>query len=106
VAQQLTIHLDLSLLGSSPGLDLALKFDPLPLKAVRRASPQLATSLPGVQVVLWQLQAGALNQLELRCWRWNPLGIGGLVVAALFGLALALQAQRRSIVPPLPALPS
>ena len=106
VAQQLSIDLDLSLLGPSPGLDLALKFDPLPLKAVRLASPQQATALPGAQAVLWQLQAGALNQLELRCWRWNPLGLGGLAVAALFGLALALQALRRSIVPPLPALPS
>ena len=106
VAQRLSIDLDLSSLGSSPGLDLALKFDPLPLKAVRRATPLLATALPDAQAVLWQLQAGALNQLELRCWRWNPLGLGGLAVAALFGLALALQALRRSIVPPLPALPS
>jgi hypothetical protein len=106
VVQRLSIDLDLSSLGSSPGLDLALKFDPLPLKAVRRASPQPATAMPDAQAVLWQLQAGALNQLELRCWRWNPLGLGGLAVAALFGLALALQALRRSIVPTLPALPS
>jgi hypothetical protein len=56
--------------------------------------------------VLWPLRVGAVNRLALRCWRWNPLGLGGLAVAALFGLALALQVLRRSIVPPLPALPS
>ena len=106
VAQRLTIDLDLSPLGSTPGLDLALRLDPLSLRAVRQASPQPATALPGGQAVLWPLRVGAVNQLALRCWRWNPLGLGGLAVAALFGLALALQVLRRSIVPPLPALPS
>jgi hypothetical protein len=36
----------------------------------------------------------------------KPGAGGGLAVAVLLALALALQVLRRSIVPPLPALPS
>jgi hypothetical protein len=52
------------------------------------------------------LQPGAANTLVIRCWRWNPLGLGGLLI--LIGLLLVVQLQRLRVrlgmgLPELPA---
>jgi len=56
--------------------------------------------------VLWPLQSGSRNTLELECWRWSPLGLGSLVIALLLVLSLALQRLRLSLGFGLPELPA
>lgn len=92
VHQRLLISLDLSALSGVPGLELDLRLAPLPLKAVRAASPQPAQQ--DGRGVRWQLQTGQRNRLEIRCWRWSPLGLGGVGIALLLALVLLLQRWR------------
>jgi len=106
VRQALAVELDLTPLSGVVGLDLALDFDPVALRAVQLAMPLPARPGPGRRSLRWPLQPGALNRLELHCWRWSRLGLGSLAVAAALALALALQSLRRAIAPPLPQLPA
>ena len=107
VQQTLAIQLDLTPLEGVSGLDLALDLDPVSLGSVRQAAPLAAQTLSARrQAVRWPLQPGAVNQLELRCWRWSPLGLGAVGVGLALALALILQMLRRSIAPPLPELPA
>ena len=106
VWQTLAIDLDLSPLAGVRGVDLAMDVDPVSLAAVRQADPIAARPLPGQRAVRWPLQPGALNHLELHCWRWSPLGLGALLIALALAIALALQNLRRRLVPPLPQLPA
>ena len=107
VRQSLAIQLDLTPLAGVNGLDLALDLEPVSVRAVRQAAPLAAQRLHTRQpVVRWPLQPGAVNQLQLRCWRWSPLGLGAAGVALVLALVLALQTVRRSIAPPLPQLPA
>lgn len=106
VRQSLAIQLDLTPLAGVNGLDLALDLEPVSIRAVRQAAPLAVDPLHTRQAVRWPLQPGAVNQLQLRCWRWSPLGLGGTAVALVLALVLALQTVRRSIAPPLPQLPA
>lgn len=106
VRQTLVLELDLTPLSGVNGLDLAVDVDPVSPRAVRQASPLAAQALPGCPALRWPLQPGALNHLELSCWRWSALGLGGVAVALVLALVLALQTLRRAIVPPLPQLPA
>ena len=107
VHQALAIELDLTPLAGVKGLDLAVELEPLALRAVQRATPLAAERRAGDRHgVHWPLQPGAPNRLELRCWRWSPLGLGAVAVAFALALALLLQTLRRSIAPPLPELPA
>jgi len=106
VRQHLLIAVDLRPLAGLGGLDLALDVDPVALRAVRQAAPRPVAPLPGTRVLRWPLQAGALNSLELRCWRWSPLGVSGVAVGLLLALVLALQTVVRASAPPLPQLPA
>jgi hypothetical protein len=54
----------------------------------------------------WPLRIGGLNRLEIRCWRWSPLGLGGVAVALLLPLVLGLQRLRRQLGFGLPELPA
>lgn len=106
VRQSLSLDLDLTPLAGVGGLELSLDLEPVPLRAVRRAVPLAAQRLPGKRALRWPLRPGERNQVQLQGWRWSPLGLGALAVLATLTLALALQALRRSIVPPLPELPA
>jgi hypothetical protein len=73
VRQQLVIELDLRQLQPLPGLSLTVQLEPMRPRAVRLAEP-----LPAVASVSgraqpprlrWSLQPGALNRLQLSCWR-------------------------------------
>jgi hypothetical protein len=92
VRQQLRLAIDLTPLEPLPGLRLELGLAPLRPGAVQQATP-LAVRLEG-DGVLWPLQGGATNRLEVHCWRWNPLGLGAVAVAGALLLALALQRMR------------
>ncbi|CAK6691865.1 DUF3153 domain-containing protein [Synechococcus sp. CBW1107] len=95
VRQELQLELDLRNLATVPGLDLGLNLAPVRPSAVRLSTPLATRSSrqPGGQ--LWPLQAGALNRLELRCWRWSPLGLGGASILLLLLLVSLLQWLRR-----------
>ena len=56
--------------------------------------------------VLWPLQSGRLNVLELRCWRWSRLGLGSCAIAAGLVLVSLLQRMRLSLGFGLPELPA
>jgi hypothetical protein len=54
----------------------------------------------------WPLRFGALNQLELRCWRWSPLGLGGIGIGLALAVVLGLQRLRLLLGFGLPQLPA
>jgi hypothetical protein len=114
VRQHLLFELDLRPLPVVPGLDLALRLEPLGAAAVRRAEPlpvEVLTSNPRSEGsaaggIRWPLQAGQPNVLEVRCWRWSGLGLGGVAILAGLALVLALQGIRQRLGYGLPQLPA
>ncbi len=106
VQQHLQISVDLRTMPSPPGLALNLRLHPLSQRAIRRVLPLPVRSVGGGQALIWPLKFGQINTLEIRCWRWSPLGVGGLLIAA--GLLLVVQLQRMRVrlgmgLPELPA---
>ena len=114
VRQQLQIELDLRQLEALPGLSLRLDLEPLQPRAVRRAEPQQAVAVTAGNSgrraapprLRWTLEPGAVNRLEIRCWRWSRLGLGGLAVALLLVLVSVLQRLRLAAGFGLPQLPA
>jgi len=120
VRQHLLLDLDLTAVPNLPGLQLEVLLDPVAPGDVTRAEPLAPRSEgetsdanapardPGQRggKVLWPLQIGSRNTLELECWRWSPLGLGSLVIALLLVLSLALQRLRLSLGFGLPELPA
>ena len=110
VSQQFQASLDLRGLQALPGLDLKLTLEPLPQRAIRRAEPLAVQALPVRQgrtsTLVWQLQPGALNQLELSRWQWSRLGVGALLIALLLGLVALLQRLKLAAGFGLPQLPA
>lgn len=105
VRQHVSVGLDLRAVPALPGLELRLHLEPVGLRAVRLAEPLPARALAGRQLT-WNLQPGALNRLELRCWRWSRLGLGSLAIGVLLALALLLQRLRLRAGFGLPELPA
>jgi hypothetical protein len=106
VRQRGRICLDLRSLPSLPGLQLSLRLSPLETRAVRRAQPNGVDRAAAPRVVRWPLRLGDINTLEIQTWRWNPLGIGALLIAG--GLLVVVQVQRMRVrlglgLPELPA---
>lgn len=110
VHQQLNLDLDLSRLDPLPSLSLELRLRPVRERAVRIASPLPAQALPGGRgrpaTLAWTLQPGARNQLRLSCWRWSPLGLGGVLIALGLAVVLLLQRIRLRLGFGLPQLPA
>jgi hypothetical protein len=104
VRQSLSLEIDLTPLEPLPGLRLELGLAPLRPRAVRHASPRAAVAAG--DGLLWPLEPGSSNALEVRCWRWSPLGLGSVGVALALGLALLLQRMRRALGYGLPELPA
>jgi hypothetical protein len=111
VRQHLQLQLDLQPLEAIPGLDLALVLAPVRQAAVLQAAPTRTVPAPpgagtGHRQLIWPLQPGQVNVLELRCWRWSGLGVGAVAVGLALPLVLALQAIRRRLGFGLPELPA
>lgn len=85
VHQTLKLSLDLTSLPRIPDLTINLNLD--------HGSQQ------------HRLNSGERTQIELESWRWNPLGLGFLVVLLLLMMSLWLQSVRRRLFG-FPALPS
>lgn len=105
VSQRLEFTIDLAPLPSVGGVDLTLHLEGLgrPVRAV--AGPLPVRQLPD-HSWSWPLQLARLNRLQVRRWCWSPLGIGGVVIALLLPLVLALQRLRRQLGFGLPELPA
>lgn len=105
VRQRVWLDLDLSALPPLPGVDLSIGLESVRASSVRRAEPEPVRSSGGDRLI-WPLRVGSLNRLELRCWRWSPLGLGGCAIALLLPLVLGLQRLRRQLGFGLPELPA
>lgn len=90
VWQRIDLHWDLRDLEPVAGLELPLHLRPLSPSAVKLAEP-LATDDDPAGGRLWQLQPGAVNRLQLACWRWSALGLGSVAIVAAVLLVLLLQ---------------
>lgn len=108
VRQQLVLELDLRGADPVPGLEASLDLHPLALRAVHEARPLAAAAVEarGEQRLRWPLQLGALNRLDVRCWRWSRLGLGALAIATLLGLVLVLAGLRQRLGFGWPQLPA
>ena len=110
VHQDLRLDLDLSALDALPGLELELRLSPVRQRAVRLASPMPAVQTEAASgdgpTLRWPLQPGAANRLRLSCWRWSPLGLGGVLIALALALVLLLQRLRLQLGFGLPQLPA
>ena len=104
VRQSLGLEIDLRELGDLRGVAISLTLEPLRPGAVRQASP-MATTRQGRSLV-WPLQTGRSNRLELRCWRWSPLGLGSLLIALVVTISLGLQRIRQRLGFGFPELPA
>ena len=78
--------------------------------AVLQARPAPIAASPagdsGGRRLLWPLEPGQVNVLELRCWRWSGLGLGAAAVGLALPMVLGLQAIRRRLGFGLPELPA
>lgn len=115
VRQTLVVTIDLGAVQSIPGVTLSMALDPVGIAAVRRAEPEPVTALPQSPYqsssktrhqLHWTLRFGALNHLELRCWRWSPLGLGGIGIGLALVVVLGLQRLRLLLGFGLPQLPA
>ena len=108
VEQHLRLALDLRPLAPVPGLELQVRLAPARPAAVRRAEPAVEPRPAGRRAdgLLWRPRPGRRNLLELHCWRWSPLGLGGVAIAAALVLVLALQRMRWRLGFGPPELPS
>ena len=110
VRQRVELEVDLRALEPLPGLTLAVTLEPMRPQALRLAEPLAALPVQrpadGEAALRWPLQPGALNRLELFCWRWSRLGLGAVGVALLLGLVSLLQRLRLAAGFGLPQLPA
>jgi hypothetical protein len=109
------VTIDLAAVQPMPGVTLSMALDPVGLTAVRLAEPESVTALPQSPYqsssktrhqLHWTLRFGALNHLELRCWRWSPLGLGGIGIGLALVVVLGLQRLRLLLGFGLPQLPA
>ncbi len=104
VQQQLSLRLDLSPLAKFPSGDLQVTITPVrDLKQV--SSSPIKGRLQG-NGLLWSLESGCINELQLRRWQWSPLGIGSLLIGLLLLLSFLLQSMRVRLGFGYPELPS
>ncbi|MCP9928113.1 DUF3153 domain-containing protein [Cyanobium sp. CH-040] len=111
VRQELALEFDLRDAGAVPGVALAVDLRPLRRQAVRWAVPEPVQVLPAVRdqpgpELRWPLRPGRLNQLQLRCWRWSPLGLGAVAIGLGLALVLLLAGLRRRLGFGWPELPA
>jgi len=106
VRQTLDLAVDLRDVPPLPGFSAAVELSPAGSGAVQQAGPEPARPLPGRQALRWPLRFGARNTLQLSCWRWSGLGLGGLLIAAALTLVLTLERLRRLLGFGLPELPA
>lgn len=110
VRQHLMLEFDLRTTDPVPGLAASLDLRPLRARAIRVASPEPVQALKPTggraSTLRWPIRLGAINRLELICWRWSGLGLGAVAIAAALVLVLGLAALRRQLGFGWPELPA
>ena len=104
VQQQLNLRLDLSPLAEFPAGDLQVSITPVHDLQQVNSSP-MTGRLKG-DVLLWALDSGSVNQLQIRRWQWSPLGLGSVLIGLLLLLSFLLQSMRVRLGFGYPELPS
>ncbi len=89
VQQKIELEWDLTDVQPVPGLELHLHLQPFGQRTVQQAEPAVQQEAPGR--LEWQPQLAIANVLELRCWRWSPLGLGAGAVGALLSFTLMMR---------------
>jgi hypothetical protein len=106
VRQHLEIDVDLRAADPLPGAAFSLDLSPLGPGAVRLATPESTVPLESGAGVRWPLRLGADNRLEVRCWRWNPLGLGAFAIGIALLVVLLVARLRQQLGFGLPQLPA
>ena len=110
VRQNVSLVVDLTAMPTMAGVDLSLRLVPVSAAAVISAAPQPVQPLGRARgrepQLLWPLQAGKRNALQLRCWRWSRLGLGACAIALALVLVSVLQRLRLRLGYGLPELPA
>ena len=106
VSEHIQIHLDLGNLPSLPGLDLNLRLTPFSRRDLRVALPNPVRSAGDPRGWIWHLEPGQINRLEIRSWRWSPIGLGGVLISLALLLVVLLQRMRVRLGLGLPELPA
>ncbi|WP_320676426.1 DUF3153 domain-containing protein [Prochlorococcus sp. MIT 1300] len=103
VEQKLILLIDLKDMPKIPGINLSIVIDSNSSKNIK-AKPKLTAQ--DNKFLRWDIQPGALNQLELKRWQWSGLGIGTFLIFGLLSLALILQSIRLKLGFGFPELPA
>jgi hypothetical protein len=106
VSQHIQMTLDLRNLPSLPGLDLSLRLTPFARRSLREARPNPVRPAADPHEWIWHLEPGQVNHLEIRCWRWNSIALGGLFIALALLLVVLVQRMRVRLGLGLPELPA
>lgn len=106
VQQHIQVTLDFQAIPSLPGLELHLRLHPFSHRAIRRALPAAVRPGRSDQDWVWPLQLSRVNTLEIQCWRWNALGLGGVLIAGALLFVVQLQRMRVRLGMGLPELPA
>ena len=104
VQQQLNLSLDLSPLEQFPAGDLQVTITPV--RDLRQVNSTPTTGRLEGNGLLWSLESGSINQLQIRRWQWSPLGLGSVLIALLLLLSFLLQSVRLRLGFGYPELPS
>ena len=106
VSQHIQISLDLQNLPALPGLDLSFRLTPFTRRSLLEARPNSVRSAGDPHEWIWHLEPGQVNHLEIRCWRWNPIGLGGVLISLALLLVVLVQRMRVRLGMGLPELPA
>ena len=106
VSQHIQISLDLQNLPSLPGLDLSMRLTPFSRRSLLEARPHSVRPAGDPHEWIWHLEPGQVNHLVIRCWRWNPIGLGGVVISLALLLVVLVQRMRVRLGLGLPELPA
>jgi hypothetical protein len=103
--QELLLELDLSALENLNELQIAVRLGNQASMRRLESSPSVANKNAKGELI-WPLTIGMQNRLQWSQWRWSPLGLGSVVIVALFVLSASLQRLRLLMGFGYPELPS
>ncbi len=103
VRQDLKLFVDLMRLPELPGLKMSVIITPRSRLQKFIGDPNFV--IKNDSEVLWVLEPGKINTLELHDWRWSVLGIGAICICILLMITLLLQTIRVRLGFGFPELP-
>ena len=101
--QNLKIYFDLKELPKIPGLKLNLIMHDIDNKNNFKTKPLEPTLKKGL--MLWALEIGQINQLEVSYWKWNQISVGIILIISLTLISISLQKLRLKMGFGYPELP-